>query len=76
MPDLVGVADPLNGGHVSPAAQDDDVGAGPRHRRRGWGWRAAFGLSFFVCDGTVITSDMGAARFFLVWQPEPGGPLG
>jgi len=23
--------------------------------------RAAFGLSFFVCDGTVITSDMGAA---------------
>ena len=65
-------------GHLSPAAQDDDVGAGPRHCRRGWGLRAAFGLSFFVCDGTVITSVMGAALPFLllVWQPETGGPLG
>jgi hypothetical protein len=35
-------------------------------------------LSFFVCDGTVITSDMGAALplLLLVWQPETGGPLG
>lgn len=33
-----------------------------------------FGLSFFVCDGTVITSLKAAALPSLVWAPEPGGP--
>ena len=49
------------GSGVSPATWDEDVGIWLRHLRRGRGSRAAFGLSFFVCDGTVITSDMGAA---------------
>ncbi len=65
------------GRRLSPATPDEDVEVWFRHLRRGRGLRAAFGLSFFVCDGTVITSVTGAAlRFFLVWQPEPGGPLG
>ncbi|HTQ92904.1 MAG TPA: hypothetical protein VMK84_25755, partial [Streptosporangiaceae bacterium] len=61
-----------------PATQDEDVEIWLRHLRRGRDSRAAFGLSFFVCDGTVITSVMGAALplLLLVWQPETGGPLG
>jgi Domain of unknown function (DUF6431) len=34
------------------------------------------GLSFFVCDGTVITSWQATALPPFVWQPETGGPLG
>jgi len=45
----------------APVIWNDDVGTRLRHCRCGRGLRAAFGLSFFVCDGTVITSDMGAA---------------
>jgi hypothetical protein len=33
------------------------------------------GLSFFVCDGTVITSWHAMALPPFVWQPETGGPL-
>ncbi len=33
------------------------------------------GLSFFVCDGTVITSWWVTALPPFVWQPETGGPL-
>jgi hypothetical protein len=33
-------------------------------------------LSFFVCDGTVITSVTGAALPLLRLAPETGGPLG
>jgi hypothetical protein len=33
-----------------------------------------FGLSFFVCDGTVITSVEAAALPSLVWQLQAGGP--
>ena len=40
------------------------------------GLRAAFGLPFFVCAATVITSVMGAALPFLRLAPETGGPLG
>ena len=64
----------------STVIQDDDVGAGSRHWCGGCGGGSPSGLSFFVCDGTVITSEMGAGLWCgpprdLLAKPR-GGPLG
>jgi hypothetical protein len=51
---------------VCTVTQDDDVGAGLRHSRCGCVLGSLAGLSFLVCDGTVITSAwVRPSRFFV-----------